>query len=110
MNTKIGRLAAAGAASLAVAGALIAAALPAAAATEGTQHCAVNLQTGQTGCAATDAQAARLADVSAASVLAVTLYDGTNYTGAKASYYVANPCTAPYEGEYGVGDLGSFSN
>jgi hypothetical protein len=110
MSTISARFAAIGVAALAASGALVAAAMPASAAPAAPQHCAVNLQTQESACAASDAQAKQLAAVPAASVLAVTLYDGINYSGASYSFYVTAPCTAGYEGEYGNPNLGSFSN
>jgi len=110
MSKISGKFAAAGIASLAVTGALISTASPATAATAGAQHCAVDVQSRQSACAADEAVAMQRAGVSAASVLAVRLYDGINYTGASYSFYVTSPCTAGYEGEYGNPNLGSFSD
>jgi hypothetical protein len=103
------RMVAAGVASLGFAGALMLAASPATAAErEGAaQRCAVNVQTGRTACASDEARAVQLAGISPQAVRAVTLYDGTGYTGASITYYVARPCTAGYDGEYGVPNLGA---
>jgi hypothetical protein len=96
--------------TIAVAGGLIAAAVPAAAATEAAPYCATDVQTHKSACGDSEAQAAQLAGVAKASVLAVTLYDGINYSGASYSFYVTKDCTAGYEGEYGNPNLGAFSN
>jgi hypothetical protein len=106
--TKAG-LAGVGLASLGVAVALTVSAAPAIAAGSAgaEQRCAVNVATRQTACAANEARAAQLSGVGALSVKAVTLYDGTNYSGASITYYVAKACTAGYDGEYGVGELGA---
>jgi hypothetical protein len=110
MSTISRRSAAVGVASLAAIGALFAAAVPASAAPAAAQSCAVNLQTHATACGASESQAKQLAAVPAASVLAVRLYDGYNYTGTSWDYYVPKACTAGYEGEYGLADLGPASN
>lgn len=74
------------------------------------QACAVDLATQKIACSGTEADAARRAGVAIQSVKAMTLYDGTNYTGEQYTFYVTAPCTPVYEGEYGIPDLGAFSN
>jgi hypothetical protein len=110
MSTFFRRSATVAAASLAGIGALFATVVPASAAPVAAQSCAVNLQTQQSACAASEAQAKQRAAVPTASVLAVILYDGVNYSGQSWSFYVPKPCTSGYDGEYGVGDLGPVSN
>jgi hypothetical protein len=110
VKTQMRALAVAGVASLAVAGAMIGASATAAAATGAERRCAVDLPTQKIACAAGDVQAAQLAGVDIQSVKAMTLYDGVNYTGEQYTFYVTAPCTSTYEGEYGIPNLGSFSN
>lgn len=103
-----GRFAAGGVAWFAVAGVLFAP--PAAAAAGDAQYCAVNLETQKIACAIGETRAAQLAGVGVQSVKAMTLYDGVNYTGEPYNFYVSAPCTPSYEGEYGIPNLGTFSN
>ncbi len=107
-NASWGRRVAVGTVALGTLG-MVASAVPASA-SPSTRHCAVDLSTGRTGCGTDMADAARQAGVGPQAVLAVTLYDGFNFTAKLGDLYVPKACTPGYDGEYGVGDLGSYSN